>query len=69
MQNPITRAKLIVGILELFVSKVDVTMGLVPNHEFMRINIKALKLSSTRSGVGLSKTGFLVCLFRMVGPS
>jgi hypothetical protein len=58
-----------VGILELFVSKVDETMGLVPNHEFMRISKKALRFSSTRSGVGLSKTGFLACPIRMVGPS
>ena len=49
-------------------------MGLVPNHEFMRINTNLgkflmLKLSSIRSVVGLIKTGVLDCPARTGGPS
>ena len=46
-------------------------MGLVPNHEFMRINIKAtqvflmLKLSYTKNGVMLFITGFPACPTRI----
>ena len=46
-------------------------MGLVPNHEFMRINIKTtqvfliLRLSYTKNGAMLFITGFLACPTRI----
>jgi hypothetical protein len=46
-------------------------VGLVPNHEFMRINIKTtqvflmLRLSYTKNGAMLFITGFLACPTRI----
>ena len=48
-------------------------MNSIPNPKIMRINTKSpiliLRLSNTKSGVGLLKIGFLACLTRMGGPS
>jgi hypothetical protein len=53
---------------------VDETMGLVPNHEFIKINTKSpvllmLKLSSTRSGVGLLKIGLSLVMLDGLGQA
>jgi hypothetical protein len=50
-------------------------MGLVPNFEFMRSNTKShaffsmLKLSYTKSNVGLFITNFLACPTRISVPN
>ena len=52
-------------------------MGLVQKHKFMRIDTKSwfvqvflmLTLPYTKSGVRLSKVGFLACPMRMVGQA
>ena len=50
-------------------------MCLVPNNEFMRINIKSpkfflmLKLPYTKEWCWAIKTNFLACSTRMGGPS
>lgn len=54
-------------------SKGNETMGLVPNHEFIRINTKSpefffmIELPYIHNGDGLLKTGFLACRPRWVG--
>ena len=49
-------------------------MGLVPNHDSMKINTVTqvflmLEISSTRSDVELLKADFLACSTGMSGPS
>ena len=45
------------------------TLGLVPNHEFIRIKTNSLKFLNayTKCGVGLLKNGFLAWLQEWVG--